>query len=340
MLVSREVDSETMQSTSRGGLDSGRQWCRLLRIDAAAGVVAWTVFLCAERPSAFMAWLAFGIAVIAPLAVSLCGRDARAPVLLRILAHAALPAAGAALVACALPQGTLAGCAALPWLAWTFLGAVVGRSLVWTKTVSKLSAGAALWSLGMGGAFFTSASFGARPLGFSPYLMLLTAIHFHFATLVSLTLLASVARHTPTEILSTERRRALAAGFILGPVGIAVGVSTWRPAAWMGTLVFGMALLAFAAWLGTRYASRQPLRSTRVLTRSSALAVAVTIPLAIAWSTQKSFGHDAIAWETMVWVHGALNAVGFSLCGLVAQACHREPAAPPVDPLQPPRSPT
>jgi hypothetical protein len=115
----------------------------------------------------------------------------------------ALAAALPLLAAYALPPGWAAAVLALPWLALTAalaLSALVDtarrvRRFGWQARLDVLT-DAALGFLAIGGLFLASDRAGLAPLGFSSQIILLTAIHFHFAGFGLLLLATELARRS------------------------------------------------------------------------------------------------------------------------------------------------
>src|SRR5262249_31700122 len=105
----------------------------------------------------------------------------------QIIAALQLPAAMLLGGAFLLPQGFLAAALAVPWLALTGLIALIGLGRIWQHghgPLHELCMDAGLVYVAVGGAWAVLDRLGTRPLGFESVIVLLTAIHFHYAGFV------------------------------------------------------------------------------------------------------------------------------------------------------------
>lgn len=160
--------------------------------------------------------------------------------------------------------------------------------------------------------------FGVRPLAFSPDIVFLTAIHFHYAGFI-LPMLTGLAARAISGVMA----RLATIGVIAGVPLVAIGITATQ-------LGFGLRLESLAATLtalaGLLTAGLQLRLSTRsgpplparVLWASSACALAVGMTLAALYGL-RAYWH--FPWLSIPWmqaVHGSVNALGFSLMGTVS----------------------
>jgi hypothetical protein len=184
-----------------------------------------------------------------------------------VLRMVAIPAALLLALSFALPQGPLAAALALPWLGVTGLVALAaGLRFLSDPDRLRLSScyatNAAVVFLAIGASFAVTDRLGARPFGFAPEVILLTAVHFHFAGFV-LPLAGALA-------LGRRPSRWLAIGLGLVLIGIpttAVGFFGLRFVNWAGSML--VATGGFAIGLGTLSAARtMSTRSLRSMRRA------------------------------------------------------------------------
>ncbi len=142
----------------------------------------------------------------------------------------------------------------------------------------------------------------------------LTAVRFTYAGTGALTL----ARWNLGTQAGGLARAAVVFTAVAPPV-VAVGFVTggvWPQAG-------GAVLMTMGVWstsllhLGAAWASRGPPR-TRGLLGVSGLAPWLPMVLAVGWAAAQHADLPALSIDDMVRVHGALNALGFTVCGLVA----------------------
>ena len=113
------------------------------------------------------------------------------------------PAAWALVASFALPPGRAAAALALPWLAITGAAALrgLGRLRAGPRTPAWLCLGVGPVYLAVGGAWAVIARAGLCPLGFPDVIVLMTAVHFHYAGFALLVLVGRAAG------ASADRRR-------------------------------------------------------------------------------------------------------------------------------------
>ena len=227
---------------------------------------------------------------------------------------AALPLLGAL---APLP-GWVAAALALPWLALT---GSLGVAAAWRgfrqlpgilapARVPELGFLAAFGFLGVAGLFLIFDRLGIQPGGFSADVILLTAIHFHFAGFGLLLIATRVAANRP-------RIAASVCGLLIGIPVTAAGFVTGSTALnAIGALLTGLAGIVLALGLLT---DRSPASTaSRAAWRLAGLALLIGMPMAIAWSAAIAFGTSFLDIDRMVRTHGALNAVAVLLVALTA----------------------
>jgi hypothetical protein len=246
----------------------------------------------------------FAPLVLVPLAVCLVGGSTRG---LRWL----LPAAGLAAVSFSFAPGVGAGLLALPWLGATAALAVYG--FVRLRTETAIAAG--FLFLPVGGAWFVLSRLGASPMGFREPIVLLTAVHFHYAAFVTLVLVGLAGR-----VLGSGRiHRAVVAGTIAGTPLLAAGITFSRRLELLGAAVLCASLWVFA-FQCLRHVAPRLAGAARVLLTVSAVSLFPSMAFALAYAWGRATGHAVVGLATVAVFHGPLNAFGFGLCGLLAFA--------------------
>lgn len=228
-----------------------------------------------------------------------------------------------------LPPGVLAGTLAIAWLPFTgFLawhGLMRFQRRGWRESlrqVEELCVDAALAYLPVGAVWLFASRMGIELMGFDEPVVILTAIHFHFAGFAA-PLLAGLAGRRVRE--GGGRLGMLAGvGWVVaaGPALVALGF-TFSP------LVEALAAVTLAAgYLGLSVATlfsvlKRVGAPARALLAVSALSAVVTMFAAAAYAFGNYGGRVTIAIPQMVNVHGWVNALGFVACGLAGWVWER-----------------
>lgn len=151
-------------------------------------------------------------------------------------------------------------------------------------------------------------------LYFGSTIILLTAVHFHYAGFV----LPIVTGLTGRSGSSGSRLwRSLAAVILAGPAIIAVGISFSPLVEVLAVGGFTVAVALFGWHVLFRVAPARP-REQGLILGASAVALPVSMALAFGYGVATFSGVDlGLDIATMVALHGSLNAFGFALFGLV-----------------------
>jgi hypothetical protein len=262
--------------------------------------------------------------VIAPLGLALIDFDDGLPSSLLLVATRVQPiGAVLAVTAFLLPFGLPAAVVASGWLlvcAVAALGAlaylVQGRSL----QPLRLATAAAVGFMAFGAIWLVLSRAGVAPIGLSPIIVEMTAVHFHFTGFAA-TLMAALLLTRLGQDRGPARRTAIAAALLLvvgSPVlalGWATPVHLFQVA---GAVLVASGVVATSAIFFFRSACLVASTPARVLLRLSALAPLLPMVLAVEYSAGHAFGFPTLDIQGMALIHGDLNALGFSLLGLVA----------------------
>ena len=229
-----------------------------------------------------------------------------------------LPFAGLTLVAafCLPPGWAAAGLAGIWLLVVARLGLWALRQL-WEL---PLAAHLAIAFLGVAAAWAFADRLGWQPLGFDPLIVLLTAIHFHYAGFA----LALMTALLPGSSWQTT----LSKGLIVGIGGVAVGITSTQlqGPAWIE--VIAVTLMVLVGWgialLQWREGGKVRERTSKLLLRMGSTALFGGLLLALLYGWR--FAH-LWPWLTIPWMyatHGVLNSVGFTLLTFVGRSMERE----------------
>jgi hypothetical protein len=240
--------------------------------------------------------------------------------------RALLPGALCLALAQLLQPGLAAAALALPWIVAVLLqlGRAPGLPILYAL-------------VGAGWALFDRA--GLRPLHFDPVIVLLTAVHFHYA---------GFALPLATRLAARERpgrwARSAVVGTLLGPPLVAVGI-TGTSLGWALEVeaVCAILMAAAAGLAGLLHLAVAARPAARV--RAAPLAAVARALLAVAGLSLLAgallaalYGlrfHLELAWLDVPWMwalHGSLNGLGFALAGLsgwrLVTTAARRPCAP------------
>jgi YndJ-like protein len=271
------------------------------------------------------ALLLFAALVLAPMLLDLVGDSADDAGSARLLSAAQRGQFGAALclvAAYGLPAGFRATLAALPWACVLLLLAATGVRRVSRRAVRPLGNGcrdAGLIYAAVGAAWLMADRLGLRPLGFDPSIVLLTAVHFHYAGLL-LPVLAALALG---ESGTARDHRFIGAGVIAGVPAVAVGITATQlrlnpyieVAATLLMAVSGFAVAVLHLRLALQ--TRRPWMA-RALWLGAGLSLGAGMSLALLYGVRYFF--HPFPWLDVPWMralHGSLNALGFGFCGVL-----------------------
>jgi len=297
---------------------------------AALGAAAWIVSLPLVCPDLATAAILLATLLLVPLAMRLLvlptplvgegpgvrGRLHHAATMFWRLAALLQPWAAVLLLpAFALPQGPTAGLLALPWTAVTALLAACGLLRFAgrrQRAADTLAHDAALVMLLVGGAFTFLTRRGWQPLGFEPAIIRLTAVHFHYAGFV-LPVLAGLAARETRGATSTF----MVGGIVVGMPLVALGIIFSRPLELAAVVGFTSACMLVAVrYFGLAARAADAMSFTLFSVTAASLTAAMLLAPLYAWG--RFTGSPWLEIADMLPSHGACNAFGFALCGLLA----------------------
>lgn len=227
-------------------------------------------------------------------------------------------AAALATISFFLPTGPIAASFAGAWWLVCASFALRGLRRLWRHRAHSFSqfcfaAGEAY--LIVGGTWLVASRLGLQPVGFQEPIVLLTAVHFHFAGFLS----AVLAGLTYERLRETRWGKPLAAalvGVVVGPglLGLAFLVGPKVKLAAVILIVLGQIGLATGM---IRVALGNVNAMARAMLLLSSGCVVGGMALAASWALGEYPLQAFVELGRMERIHGALNAVGFGICGLI-----------------------
>jgi hypothetical protein len=255
-----------------------------------------------------------GPLVIVPLGLRLCA--ARDGAVLHRVTTAAQPVCAALVAVSMLTRtGLAAALLAVPWLALGVTCAVIGLGRLLRgglRHVEEVCLDAALIYLPVGCVWLVTARLGINPLGFSDDIVLLTAVHFHFAGFAALVILGMTGR-----LAGGVLYRAAAWGAITGIPFLALGITFSASLECAAALLLAASLVSAAGITVFVVLPSVAKRSAKVLLAVSAASLAAAMVFAGIYALGKYTGRNWLEIPEMAAVHGVLHALGFGLCGLL-----------------------
>jgi YndJ-like protein len=243
-------------------------------------------------------------------------------------------ATAAALLSFGLSSGPLAAALASAWLAFTVLLALDGLRRLTRKGLQSANVAVAggLLYVPIGGGWLVLSRLGAQPMGFLEPIVLLTAVHFHYAAFATPILVGGVARFATARILRSSYP-VLVVAALAGPLLVAAGITFSPSLGLFGAGVQSLAVLGVSVVLGG--AARRHSRSaiTRLLLGVSAISPWLTAPLALAYAWGEVSKQPTISLPDMARIHGVVNALGFVLCALLGLVRARDASPVPAVPV-------
>jgi hypothetical protein len=298
------------------------------RLSAAIGAGFWLVMLLirtgdSNETELIQKILLLGILVIVPLGLSLIPiAQAETD---SILYRAAVSAQPVGAVASAFSFLLSPGApAAILGLSWLLVTAVIGLFGLWRllkrgPTLSReIVVDVGMIYLPVGAMWFVASRLGMQPIGFGDTIVLLTAMHFHFAGFAA-PVLAGLAGRSLIGVLALRSVFGISGGCIVaGTPLVAVGITFSPATALVGAIVIstGLVLLAILVlgWVVRALGSF----AAQTLLVVSSLSSIVAMILACLFAYSLVTNTVIIDIPQMALTHGILNSVGFSLCGLLA----------------------
>ncbi|WP_436923642.1 YndJ family transporter [Halosimplex amylolyticum] len=295
---------------------------RVTDVSAVAGGALWTLAAVAGALSPVEQALALAPLVVVPLGIGLAaerGFDGTPGALLALAAVTQPATAPLVLVSLVASSELTATLAAAAWLPVTALLALAGLVRARERGLAPNRLSETLVDAGLAYVVVAAVALVLFHRGitfwFDPVIVLLTAVHFHFAGF-ALPVLAGV---TGRRLDGFEGLARTTAGVILvGPALIAVGISFSPLVEVVAVGAFTLAVAAFGLLVLVRVVPSLDVLPA-ALVGLSALALPASMVLALGYGVAAFGGTNPLGLSIgrMVSLHGSLNAYGFALCGAV-----------------------
>ncbi len=211
--------------------------------------------------------------------------------------------------------GIAAALLVVPWLLLGGAGGVIGLLRLWRSGVRRmdemcLHVALVYWPIGC--LWLVISRLGVNPLGFSDDIVLLTAVHFHYAGFAALTMLGMIGKFSEGMLY-----RAAAWGAIAGIPTLALGITFSASLECAAALLLTLSLVSAAGITAFVVLPQVVNRTAQVMLAVSVASLVAAMVFAVIYALGKYNGRDWLDIPEMAAVHGVINALGFSLCGLV-----------------------
>jgi hypothetical protein len=302
--------------------------------NAIIGGCIWAALVIAGQisPKLDRSWIEllflFATLVIVPLGLHLTKRFDRPEAESEIetaVYRTQLPAAVATAASFYFASPLLSGGLGIPWLAFA-MALAAGR--IWrTLRMRPLRfdswcALAAFLYLGIGAVWFLASRLGLNPIGFREPIVLLTAVHFHYAGFAAAILVRALARIPRLRTIPALLFPAAAAGALAGPAFLAAGFMIGPRVKLVAALLMAAGEIALAGCFVGSVREFDQINS-RLLLVVSAASVLISMCFAALWAIGEFPRQPFLDLARMAAWHGSLNAFGFTFCGLAAFIAHK-----------------
>jgi hypothetical protein len=269
--------------------------------------------------------LLLGVLVIVPLGLALIDAiSERSSAFLNIAAASQPFAALAIVISSFLEPGFAAAGLALPWFITTSLiglDGLIGLGRLRksaSSAVATLPVLAAMIYLPVGAVWLIMSRLGIQPLGFGDTIVLLTAIHFHFAGFAAPLLTGLTGHHLPASSKTKPIYLLAVFGVIAGTPLVAAGITFSPLLALVGAIVISVGLVCLTLKNITFILPYISTLLPKTLMVISSVSVIPAMALAGVYAYSIVFHKLIVDIPQMAMTHGVINALGFALCGLVA----------------------
>jgi len=269
--------------------------------------------------------LAMAVLVVVPLGLSLIQLNARQAKIFGWLSLLQPFAAFGALLALTLEPRGPTGLFAMPWCVLTLgAGAAGVFGLTAREPGQPLAQSLALLLLPAGGGWLLISRAGYDPLQSGVLIVLMTAMHFHFAAFGSLVVmgcnsdrLGGLVRQGAASARLQRFGSYAAVTLVVGYFLVAVGIASVPFAGVVGAVLLSLALFLHALLHLLVVLRHQRGGLVKLLLCISSASVLMSMPLACAWALGQWLGVSYVDFSSMLRIHGMANAHGFVLAGLV-----------------------
>ena len=291
---------------------------------AAVGTIVWLVTLLLTTSDSEQAELVhkvvfWAVLVIVPLGLSVVG-DERGPALYKLIVFAQPVAALITVASFFFEKGVLSAALASTWLILNILIALLGLVRLTGRgfhRLEELSVDAGLLYLPVAGAWLVIYRLGVQPVDFGEMIVLLTAVHFHFAGFATPIIAGMSGRVLARRDYPRKVFGVSVFGIVVAMPLVAAGI-TFSP--WIGfagalLLTVGLVMLAVLTFGWVAPSITAPL--WRALLLIGAISSCAAMVLACLYAYSLATHTLIITIPGMAMTHGLLNAFGFVTCSLL-----------------------
>jgi len=261
--------------------------------------------------------------VVVPLGLELIVRVVPEPEFLplgRAVRTLQLPAALCVAVSFWISPGRAAVLLVLPWFGVGCLTGLMAVREFLRGGFKRLDSASMIMSflyLPVGCAWLVASRLGMMPMAFQEPIVLLTAVHFHFAGFAAP--LLALAVHSKLKMENTAARsfyNVIAAGVLAGPGLLAAGFVIGPRTKLVMALIVACSEAGLALYFLAAIRNLRP-RLAQTFVAISAASVLMAMFLAAAWAIGEFPLQPFVHLDQMARYHGTMNGLGFILCGLV-----------------------
>lgn len=202
---------------------------------------------------------------------------------------------------------------AVIWLAFTGLVALYGLRRIMERGLRPLAETAVdigLIYLFGGGFWFFAAAAHLRIMEFTDMMIMLTAVHFHYSSLVIPILMGFLGRKP---LKNRKLYQISAVIILLAPAGVAAGIAYSTVLEFIVVAAYLIALYSYGFMVFTAPFGN---KNAKLLVSFSALVLMVTIAFSLIYALGRVMNMGTIPIDRMIWIHGVVNAVGVILPAL------------------------
>jgi hypothetical protein len=296
--------------------------------NAIAGGVLWIALTVVVQSHLFRLTIIEVLFLLGPLVVVPLGLELRARQMQGDMPNVSprlmcwLHAAGAlcVIVSFRFEPGKTAAAFALPWLMFGLYFGLAALLRILRGEFRTLQSACVIMSflyLPVGCAWLVASRLGLGPMGFQEPIVLLTAVHFHFAGFAAPLMALAAAKASERNGAASQRLlRAVIVGVLAGPGLLAAGFVIGPRLKLAAALVIACSEVGLALFFLAGLRSVRP-RLAQLFISISAASVLVAMLLAGAWAIGEFPLQPFVHLDQMARFHGTANALGFVLCGLV-----------------------
>jgi YndJ-like protein len=214
-------------------------------------------------------------------------------------------------------KSTFAGCLAMPYLIWCLF--VIIKDFKFNFSLTYLTTLATFGFLTNAALWLVFDRFGYQPLEFTPWIVLLTGAHFHYAGFALTASLALLLIENPNNILAKCATIAVLLGVILTAIGI---TTTQLGYSHFLETIAGVWMSGSAVLTGIAYFQRSLIETSkaRYFWRIGAICLFLGMILAFLYALRNIILIPFLTIPMMQAIHGTLNALGFGTLMLLGWA--------------------